>query len=150
MIKFILKRFIIAIPLLFVITFISFCVIQLTPGNYFDRFRVDPRISESTIQVEEAKYHLNESVPVQYFHWLKNIFKFDLGYSFSTYSPVSSVIGARLFNTLLLSLSSFLFAWLIAIPLGIYSAVHPNKFSDRFLSFFAFIGLSIPNFFAAP
>lgn len=83
MLKFILKRFLISIPLLFVMSFIAFCVIQLAPGNYFDRIRLNPQISEQTIQMEESKYHLDKSVPIQYFYWVKNILHFDLGHSFS-------------------------------------------------------------------
>ncbi|MDP3980620.1 MAG: ABC transporter permease [Chlamydiota bacterium] len=149
MLKFVLKRFIIAVPLLFIISFIAFCIIQLAPGDYFDRMRLNPQMSSETINREEAKYHLDRPVPIQYYHWVKNLMHFDMGYSFTNNAPVSSVIVSRLLNTLLLSISALLFTWLLAIPLGIMSALHPNSHKDRFFSFLSFIGLSIPNFFLA-
>ena len=149
MIKFVLKRFLIAIPLLFVISFIAFCIIQLAPGNYFDRMRLNPQISPETLKQEEAKYHLDKPVVIQYFYWVKNLAQLDLGYSFVNKSSVKKVIASRLFNTLILSLAALLFMWLFALPLGIFCAVRPNTVSDRFFSFLAFVGLSIPNFFLA-
>ena len=86
---------------------------------------------------------------MQYFYWLKNLARFDLGYSFFYNAPVKKIIAHRLFNTFILAFSSMVFTWFIAIPFGIIAAVNRNKFADRFFSFLSFIGLSIPNFFFA-
>lgn len=149
MTSYIIRRLLIAIPLLLAITFVAFMFIHLAPGNYFDALRMNPQISEETIKRYESKYHLDEAPIVQYGYWLRNLARLDLGYSFATMSPVTSVIKQRLLNTLILSLSAMLFTWLIAIPLGIFCAVHQNKISDRFFSALSFVGLSIPNFFFA-
>jgi len=149
MTTYILRRLIIAIPLLLAITFVAFMVIHMAPGNYFDTLRMNPQISEETIDAYESRYHLDRHPVIQYGFWLKNLITGDLGYSFTFLSPVKEVIAKRLFNTFILSLSAMLFTWLIAIPLGIFCAVHQNKFSDRFFSALSFVGLSIPNFFFA-
>lgn len=149
MITYIIRRLIISIPLLFAITFVAFMVIHLAPGNYFDTLRMNPQISEQTIKAYESKYHLDRHPIVQYGYWLHNLIRLDLGYSFALMSPVTDVIKRRLFNTFILSLCAMLVTWLVAIPLGIFCAVHRNSFSDRFFSALSFVGLSIPNFFFA-
>lgn len=149
MTTYIIRRLLIAIPLLLAISFVAFMVIHLAPGNYFDTLRMNPQISEETIQAYETRYHLDKPPIVQYGYWLRNLLRFDLGYSFALMSPVTDVIKKRLFNTFILSFSAMLFTWLIAIPLGIFCAVHQNRVSDRFFSGLSFVGLSIPNFFFA-
>lgn len=149
MTAYIFRRLLVSIPLLLAISFITFMFIHMAPGNYFDTLRMNPQISEETIAKYEAKYHLDQPAVVQYLFWLKSLLRFDLGYSFSMLSPVADVIKVRLYNTFVLSLAALLFTWLIAIPLGIYCAVHQNRLGDRFFSGLSFIGLSIPNFFFA-
>ena len=147
--SYIIRRLIIAIPLLLAMTFVTFMFIQMAPGNYFASMRMNPQISEETIKKYESQYHLDEHPVIQYGYWLKNLILLDLGYSFSLMSPVTKVIKSRLFNTFVLSLSAMLFTWFIALPLGTFCAVHQNQISDRFFSGLSFVGLSIPNFFLA-
>ena len=149
MTAYIIRRLLIAIPLLLAITFMAFMVVHLAPGNYFDSLRMNPQISEETIRKYESRYHLDKHPIIQYGYWLRNLVCLDLGYSFALMSPVTDVIKKRLFNTFILSLSAMLFTWSIAIPLGIFCAVHQNRISDKFFSALSFIGLSIPNFFFA-
>lgn len=149
MISYILKRFAIAIPLLLIISFITFLFINLTPGNYFDRLRLNPQISEQTIQKYVKLYQLDKPVVVQYLAWLKRLLHLDLGFSFTYNIPVTRVISARIFNTLLLTVSSFLFTWLVAIPLGIVAAVKVDRFWDKLISFLSYCFLSLPTFFLA-
>lgn len=149
MINYIIKRILIAIPLILAMSFVTFLAINLAPGNFFDTLRLDPQFSEETIRHYEALYHLDKPVIIQYLYWLKNLVKLDFGYSFFYNAPVKRVISSRLLNTLLLSSVSLLFTWLIAIPLGIIAAVKRNRFADRFISLLSFIGLSIPSFFFA-
>jgi peptide/nickel transport system permease protein len=148
-IRYVVRRLLIAIPLLLVMSFLTFLLIQLTPGNFFDGLKMDPSISPETIQRYEDMYHLNEPVLTQYREWLKNVLKFDFGYSFYFNIPVARVLAGRLWNTFILSLASFLFTWMVAIPLGIYAAVHRNKLSDRMIQLGAFMSLSTPGFFLA-
>lgn len=149
MLKFIIRRILISIPLLLGISLLTFALIQLTPGNFFDTFKLDPRISPDTIAHYEKLYHLDRPLLVQYLSWLKNLFKGDLGYSFYYSAPVGEILKSRLFNTFILSVSALLFTWLIAIPLGMLMAVYRNRFIDKFLSFLSFVFLSVPSFFLA-
>jgi len=146
---YILRRFIISIPLLLAISFITFLFLQLAPGDYFDILKLNPQISEETIRLYESQYHLDKPWIIQYLYWLRNLLKLDLGYSFTQKNPVLSVIRSRLINTLLLSISSLFFTWLVAIPLGIFCAVKQYRIFDKIFSGVSFIGLSIPSFFLA-
>lgn len=149
MTTYIIRRLLIAVPLLLAMTFVTFMFIHLAPGNYFDTLRMNPQFSPETIKKYESQYHLDQPALMQYGWWLKSILSLDLGYSFSLNSPVTNVLKGRLFNTFILSLSAMVFTWCIAIPLGIFCAVRQNKISDRFFSALSFVGLSIPNFFFA-
>lgn len=147
--SYIIRRLFFLIPLLLIMTFIGFVCINLAPGNYFDTLRQNPQVSPETIKLYEQKYHLDKGIFTQYYYWFIGVVRFDFGYSFAYKVPVIKVIKSRLFNTFILSVSVFLFSWLVAIPLGIYCAVHQYKAGDKFFSFLSFIGLSIPNFFFA-
>lgn len=147
LVRFILKRFLSVLPILFLLPFLTFFLMHLIPGNYFDQLKLNPQISAQVIEKYEAHYHLNEPVMVQYLHWLKNLFMLDFGFSFSYKQPVWSLLKSRLLNTLLLTVTSFLLAWFIAVALGLRAGVKENGLLDRACRFIAYLGLSIPNFF---
>ncbi len=164
MLGYIARRLLHTIPLLFGITLLSFLILQLAPGNYFTQLKLNPEIKEETIRQMEAEFALDKPVYVQYVRWLKEILvpivdrvwgipiirpKLNFGYSFTYHVPVSTLIKGRLVNTLILSLCAMVFSWGLAIPIGIYSAVHQHTWMDRILSFLAFFGMSVPNFFLA-
>lgn len=149
MFAYILKRLFQMIPLVIGITFVSFIIIQLAPGNYLDQLKMNPQISKETIKRLEEAYGLDKPLLVQYFMWLLNALKFDLGYSFSYHVPVSQLIMERVGNTLFLSITSAIIAWGLAIPLGIWAALRPNSIIDKFIQLFSFTFMSIPNFFLA-
>ncbi|WP_029521480.1 ABC transporter permease [Persephonella sp. IF05-L8] len=149
MFLYIVKRLIQMIPLVIGITFISFIIIQMAPGDYLDQLRMNPQISKETLKELEKAYGLDQPILVQYFKWLMNALKFDLGYSFSYHVPVIELIKERIGNTLFLSITSALLAWLLAIPLGIWAALNPNRWIDKFIQLFSFTFMSIPNFFLA-
>lgn len=149
MVTYIVKRILISIPLLFAMTLFTFILMHITPGNFFDSLRLDPQISEEIIERYEHLYHLDKPLLVQYFVWVKNIFRLEFGYSFFYNVPVKKILADRLFNTFILSFSSMMFTWAVAIPLGIWAAVHRGSFGDKILSFFSFAGLSMPSFFLA-
>ncbi|MCL2845333.1 MAG: ABC transporter permease [Chitinivibrionia bacterium] len=149
MTKYIIKRILTTIPLLFAVSFISFFFIRLAPGDMLAPYRANPQISQETIIALEQRFHLDKPLVVQYGYWLKNVLRGDLGFSFLKREQVSTVIGSRMVNTLILALFSIFITWTVAIPLGIYAAVHQYKPIDGFLSFISYIGISFPNFFLA-
>ncbi len=149
MFLYILKRLIQMIPLVIGITFISFIIIQLAPGDYLDQLKMNPQISKETLKELEKAYGLDQPLLVQYFKWLINALKFDLGYSFAYHVPVLELIKERVGNTLFLSVTSAILAWGLAIPLGIWAALKPNSIIDKFIQLFSFTFMSIPNFFLA-
>ncbi len=130
-------------------TFISFIIIQMAPGDYFTQLRMNPEISQETIESMRRNFGLDKPVFVQYLYWLKNIATFNMGESFSYHVPVSFLIRQKLKNTLSLSLFSIFFTWAAAIPLGIFAAVKEGRWQDKMLSFLAYIGISIPSFLIA-
>ncbi len=145
----ILRRALVSIPQLLLMSFITFLFIELAPGDVLAKYRFDPRVNAEILKEIETKYHFDKPVLVQYGHWLWRMIHFDLGYSFSREANVTSVIAERLFNTLLISVVSIFFTWLIAIPLGIYAAVKQYSWGDRIMSIISYFGMSLPSFFLA-
>lgn len=146
---YILKRLLHMIPLLLGITFFSFLIISLAPGDYLTSMSQNPQVTAETIDGLRVKFGLDKPWYIQYLKWLWNAMHLDFGYSFANQVPVFSLIKVRMLNTLILALSAALFAWGLAIPLGIISAVRHNTWVDRSASFVSFIGLSIPEVFFA-
>jgi len=149
MLRFILKRLLQAVPLLLGITFISFAVMHLAPGDYLTQMRLNPQIRPETIERLRHNFGLDRPWYQQYALWLRNAVVGNFGYSFSYKVPVFALIGQYVFATLLLSVASLLISWTIALPMGVYAATHRNGFVDRFSSFLAFTGISLPGFFVA-
>jgi peptide/nickel transport system permease protein len=149
MFKFIIKRLIIAVFLLLAMSFVTFLLMRLSPGNYLDTLRLDPQISKDTLDHYARLYQLDKPVWFQYLHWLKNLCRFEFGYSFYFNIPVTKIIWSRLGNTLLLSLASFLLTWLVAIPLGIWAALNRGKARDLIIQILSYVFLSLPGFFVA-
>ncbi|WP_299238784.1 ABC transporter permease [Sulfurihydrogenibium sp.] len=149
MFLYIIKRLYQMIPILLGITFLSFLIIQMAPGDYLDQLKMNPQISEKTLKQLEETYGLNQPILVQYFKWLINAIKFDLGYSFSYNMPVLDLIKDRIGNTLFLSVTSGVLAWLLAVPLGVLAAVKQNSIIDKAVQVFSFTFMSLPGFFLA-
>jgi peptide/nickel transport system permease protein len=155
MLTFIGHRLLQLIPLLIAITIIVFMIIQLPPGDYLTTYIAQLELSGS--QVDESmvislqqQYGLDKSLVEQYFIWMKNIlFYGDFGQSFQWEQPVSEIIGERLAMTMTVSLLTLVFMWLVAVPIGIYSATHQYSALDYFFTFLAFIGLAVPGFLLA-
>ncbi len=145
---YILRRILQALPLLFVISIMSFTMLRLAPIDPLAYLKANPAISQETIKAEEERLGLNKPPVVQYFLWLSNLLKGDLGIS-TTGGLVSTLLLQRAGNTLLLSVCTVLFTWLIAIPAGVCAAVYRNTFIDRLLSILTAIGMSMPAFLMA-
>lgn len=147
--SYILKRLVHMIPLLLGITFLSFVVISLAPGDYLSTLKMNPQISEETIARLQREFGLDKPVYVQYIKWLWQILHLNFGNSIAYRVDVLGLIMSRAFNTIILSVSSIIFAWSLAVPIGIAVAYWQNTFFDQLLSFLAFFGMAVPNFFLA-
>ena len=143
--QYIFKRLLHMIPLLLGVSLLTFLLMALSPGNYFTTLQQNPQISPETIKQLQAQFHLDRPWYVQYVFWLKNILSGNFGYSMAYKIPATSLIVTRLWNTFLLAFTALIIAWGIAIPLGIWAAVKKDSWVDHACSFFAFVGLSVPD-----
>jgi peptide/nickel transport system permease protein len=143
------------IPTLLVISMVSFIIIQLPPGDYLDTLIATMASQGESVNYEamralEDRYGLGQPIYVQYYKWISNIIlRGDFGQSFTWNKAVSEIIWDRLLLTFVLSLASLLFVWVVAFPVGIYSAVKQYSVGDYIATFLGFIGLATPNFMIA-
>lgn len=142
------------IPTLLIISIISFIVIELPPGDFTEHllksYNITNRAEEAQIRADlQQEYGLGESVLVRYGKWMWNFFHLDLGRSFVYDESVSYLILSKLGLTIIISLFTILFTWIVSIPISIYSAVKQYSIGDYVFTFVGFIGLAIPNFFLA-
>lgn len=145
--KYILKRILIAIPVLIGITLIDYAIMCLA-GSPLEMLK-GPRISDAALQAKEIAAGLDKPLIVQYFVWLWQLLQGNLGYSMKSYEPVGVMIGSHIGPTLLLMGASLTLSLLIAVPAGIYSAVKQYSKGDYAVVTASFIGSSIPSFFLA-
>ena len=145
--KYILKRILIAIPVLIGITMIDYGIMCLA-GSPLEMLQ-GPRISEAAVEAKAVALGLDKPVYIQYFVWLGQLLQGNIGYSIKSYQAVSAMIGSHLGPTLLLMGVSLVVGLLIAVPAGIYSAVHQYSAGDYTAVTFSFLGSSIPSFFLA-
>ncbi|MBI4790412.1 MAG: ABC transporter permease [Chloroflexi bacterium] len=146
MTRYIIRRLLQAIPLLFVISVLVFALIQIAPNNPLSAMQNNPNISQEDLLRLEEEYGLRDPLPVKYGKWLSQILRANWGDSFVTHRPVLTEIGERLPNTLYLSGIAFLLALIISIPIGIVSAVRQYSLFDHVVTTIAFMGQSIPIF----
>lgn len=146
MISYIIRRTLMAIPLLIGITIVSFAIMQAAPGDPAS-LMIDPSLKPEDKQKYIERYGLDDPVHIQYFRWVSNMVQGDFGDSFIKRGmPVSELIMARLPNTLLLMIVSTFLAMIIAIPFGIYSAMRPYSKLDYSVTVASFLGVATPNF----
>src|SRR5690606_37052025 len=135
-------------PMLLGISVISFFVIQLAPGDFLGELYLNPQVSGETIEAMRRHYGLDLPLWQQYFRWLQRVVLHgDLGISFQFHAPVSHIIFSRAWNTVLLSATSMVLSWALALPIGIFAARRQHSWVDRALTGLSFVGISIPNFF---
>lgn len=155
MFTYILKRITILVPTLILISFISFWIIQLPPGDFLTTYvakmrEMGDRVDEKMIEELREDLGLGQPLLVQYGKWMKGILlEGDFGISFEWKKPVIDLIGQRVLLTLVISIVSLLFTYLLAVPIGIYSATHQYSAGDFIATFIGFIGLALPNFLLA-
>jgi peptide/nickel transport system permease protein len=154
MLRYLVRRVIMLIPMLFIMSIVAFAIILAPPGDYLQTYIAQARASGDVIdqaQVEalKATYGLDQPVYMQYLKWLNRMLHGDLGMSMEFNRPVTTLIGERLMLTVGLALFTMLFTWSLAIPIGIISAVKRYSFLDHFATFFSYVGLGTPNFLLA-
>jgi peptide/nickel transport system permease protein len=143
---YIIKRLLQGLFTLFLVSALSFTIIQLAPGNYLDNLRQDPQISPERLEELNQQYGFDKSPIEQYTIWLTNVVtEGDFGQSFEYSRPVIELIAERIPNTLLLAVSSIILSWALAIPLGIIGEVKQNQPIDRFLRVISYMGQGVPS-----
>ena len=145
---YILKRFLQTIPLLVIVSMLSFFIIRLSPVDPLAEIRLNPSISQETLDAEVKRLGLDKPIIVQYFKWGKSFIQGDLGVSV-TGEKVVDRLKERIPNTLLLTSVVILLTWLVGIPLGIVAALNWKKSADRIMTVLTSIGMAIPSFFFA-
>jgi len=144
--QYIIRRLLIAIPVLLGVTVFNFFIINLAPGNPVDMY-LNPDTTEADLEAKKEALGLNDPIYIQYFRWLGNLLQGDFGFSYTTYEPVMKIIMERVGPTLLLMSTALLIAYIIAIPIGILSATKQYSWIDYLTTTFSFLGVSIPSFF---
>ncbi len=143
--KYIIKRILIAIPVLIGITIIDYAIMCLA-GSPLEMLQ-GPRVSEAAVEAKRISLGLDKPIYVQYFVWLRELLRGNMGYSMKSFQPVSAMIASHLGPTLLLMGVSLIVSLIIALPAGIYSAVHQYSKQDYAVVTASFLGSSIPGFF---
>jgi peptide/nickel transport system permease protein len=152
--RYILRRFLVMIPTLVAISIITFVIIQLPPGDFLTAQLAELRaqgegVQSAKIEYLRQLYGLDKPMWQQYLLWAWGLLHGDLGYSFEYDRPVTEVIGDRIFLTFVISFATILFTWIVAFPIGVYSATHKYSWGDHGLTFLGFLGLATPNFLLA-
>jgi peptide/nickel transport system permease protein len=154
MFEFIVKRLLMALLTMWIVSVLAFIIIQLPPGDYVTSYVMQLLAQGTVIDVQQAaalrdQYGLNDPIWIQYVKWIARVLQGDFGVSMEWQRPVADLIGERLVLTVVVSLSAIVFAWIVAIPVGIYSAVNQYSVGDNIFTFLGFLGLAIPDFLLA-
>jgi peptide/nickel transport system permease protein len=142
--RYLIERLMQTVFLLVGVSFLTFLFSSLAPGNYFDEMRLNPQISSETLSDLRAQYQLDQPLPVRYARWARSIAHGELGYSFAYNSPVAPLLWVRARNTLLLNVVAILISWVLALPLGMWSAETLGRLPDRALSLATATLLAVP------
>lgn len=151
---YILRRILMMVPTLILISLLVFSIIELPPGDFFESHIAELRaLGESAdlaeIDLLRERYGFDQPFLIRYFDWVTGFAQGNFGYSFEYRLPVSDVVGDRLWLTVVLSVFTIIFTWALAFPIGIYSATHQYSWGDYGLTFLGLLGLAIPNFILA-
>ncbi|HYL81099.1 MAG TPA: ABC transporter permease [Candidatus Acidoferrum sp.] len=154
MLAYLVRRLMLAVLTVWAVSVLSFIIIQLPPGDYITSYIAQMSSSGSGVSEQEAaalrhQYGLDQPQYIQYLRWIQMVVSGNFGMSLEYGRPVSEVIGDRLWLTMVISVAAILFTWVVALPIGIYSAVRQYSLGDYFATFLGFIGLAIPSFMLA-
>jgi len=145
--RYLLRRLLIAVPSLLGISIVLFAVLALAPGDPFGELASNPNVPPELAASLRAKFGLDDPIALRYVHWLSAMLHGDWGFSFVSRMDVDTLIVQRLPATIFVIGSSQILALLIALPVGVYSAVRPYSIFDQIVNLLAFIGFSLPTFF---
>ena len=155
MFYFFLRRLAVMVPTLFIISILTFVIIQLPPGDYLSTLVSELQAQGEDVDQEKLnflrqRYGLDRPVVEQYALWMKGIILHgDFGYSFEHNLPVVDVVGDQVFLSIIIAFTTILFTWIVSFPIGVYSATHQYTVTDHTLTFIGFLGLAPPNFLLA-
>jgi peptide/nickel transport system permease protein len=154
MLTYIARRIVLAIFTVWAVSVLAFVIIQLPPGDYITSYIAQMAATGSIVSEQEAEnlriqYGLDQPIYVQYYKWMAMIVQGNFGMSMEWRRPVAEVIGDRLWLTVIVSFAALLLTWVLALPIGIYSAVRQYSLGDYAFTFIGFIGLAVPNFLLA-
>ncbi|WP_454296134.1 ABC transporter permease [Salana multivorans] len=154
MTQFVIRRVLLLIPFLFVISLVAFLIIQLPPGDFVDTYirnleMQGGSVNQAQIDALRARYGLDQPLIAQYWIWMSHLLQGDFGNSFLYDKPVSAVLAERIPRTILLALVLMLVTWIIAVPVGIYSALRKYSIGDHIATFLSFVGVAVPPFLLA-
>ncbi|MCS0497067.1 ABC transporter permease [Ancylobacter mangrovi] len=154
MLRYILRRILIMVPTLLVTSALIFTVMELPPSDYFETLQAEmaaqgEHADTSRIEFLKREYGFDRPPVERYFRWIGGFVRGDFGYSFEYEMPVRDLVGERLGLTILVSFSTILLTWLVAFPIGIYSATHPYSWGDYGLTFVGLLGIAVPHFLLA-
>ena len=154
MIRYILWRIMVMVPTLVLISMLIFTIIELPPGDYFESYveqlkAIGEKADLQEIEELRARYGFDQPEPIRYLNWVAGMLQGDFGYSFEYRMPVTEVVGDRVWLTILVSTVTIIVTWLLAFPIGVYSATHQYSWGDYGLTLLGLIGLAVPNFIFA-
>ena len=154
MFRYLVHRLLVMIPTLIVISALVFIIIQLPEGDYLSTYIAELESQGESVSKEKVlflrqQYGLDQPAWQQYFTWITGMLQGDMGYSFEHSLPVNEVVGDRLFLSFVVSFATIIFTWVVAFPIGVYSATHQYSWADHGLTFIGFLGLATPNFLLA-
>jgi peptide/nickel transport system permease protein len=154
MLRYILWRIVMMVPTLIMISILVFTIIELPPGDFFESHIEEMRAIGEKADMEEiedlkARYGFDKPAPLRYIDWVTKFVTGDFGYSFEYRMPVADVIGDRVWLTVLVSTVTITITWLIAFPIGIYSATHKYSWGDYGFTLLGLLGIAVPNFILA-
>ncbi len=154
MIRYSMHRLLIMIPNLLAISLITFVIIQLPPGDYLTTYVMELQaqgegVNDEKIAFLREQFGIDRPFHEQYLSWLFGMLQGDFGWSFEYDMPVTRVVGDRVLLTMVVSFSTILFTWIMAFPIGVYSATHQYSWGDHGMTFLGFLGLATPNFLLA-
>ena len=154
MLGFIVRRLLAMIPYLFALSIVIFVLIELPPGDFATTYAAQlsasgETVDAATIENLRHRFGLDQPVYVQYWRWISGVMRGDFGYSFQWQEPVSQLIWGNMGLTVLVTLSTLMFTWAIAFPIGVYSAVRKYSVGDMVATFLGYLGLATPNFLMA-
>ncbi|MGC4025846.1 MAG: ABC transporter permease [Mesorhizobium sp.] len=154
MLRYIVWRIAMMVPTLLIISALVFTIIELPPGDYFESYAAELKaqgedVDTAYLDTLRKEYNFDKPPVIRYFYWLGGMLQGDFGYSFEYQLPVTEVVGDRMWLTVLVSFVTIIFTWLLAFPIGIYSATHQYSWGDYGLTFLGLLGIAIPNFMLA-